>query len=125
MSGKVDTERGISGVDFAKLAAAVLLAAAGVFQFFYFAELPAGWRWILLLLLAGSALALAAFTERGRPAREFLAEAHFELRKVVWPTRQETIQTTLVITVVVIIVAFILWVIDSILAWAIRALLGA
>lgn len=125
MSGKVDTERGTTGGEVAKLGAALLLAAAGVFQFFYFADLPAGWRWILLLILAGSALALAAFTERGRPAREFVAEARFELRKVVWPTRQETVQTTLVITVVVIVVAIVLWLIDSILAWAIRALLGA
>lgn len=125
MSGKVDTERVRTGGELAKLALAAMLAAAAVFQFFYFSGLPVGWRWILLLVLAGGAMTLAALTERGRPAREFLAEARFELRKVVWPTRQETVQTTLVITVVVIVVAIILWLIDSILAWAIRALLGA
>lgn len=125
MSSKVDSERTRTGTELLKLSAAVVLAAAGVFQFFYFADLPSGWRWVLLLVLAGGALGVAAFTERGRPAREFLAEAQFELRKVVWPTRQETVQTTLVISAVVMVVAIILWVIDSILAWAIRALLGA
>ncbi|MDW8479965.1 MAG: preprotein translocase subunit SecE [Xanthomonadales bacterium] len=125
MSGKMEGARAATAGDWLKLGLAAVLAAAGVGQFFYFAGLPAGWRWVALLVCVAAAGALALFSDRGRPAREFLSEAHFELRKVVWPTRQETLQTTLVIVVVVIVVAIVLWVIDSILAWGIRALLGA
>jgi preprotein translocase subunit SecE len=57
--------------------------------------------------------------------REFVAESHFELRKVVWPTRQETTQTTLVIFVVVAIVSLLLFLFDSILVWIFGMLFGS
>ena len=55
----------------------------------------------------------------GTALRDFLVESNFELRKVVWPTRQETIQTTLVIMVVVVILSILLGLIDITLKWAI------
>ena len=61
------------------------------------------------------ALAIAAFTALGRRARNFIAESQFEMRKVVWPTRDETIKTTGIIIVVVIILSLLLGLIDLIL----------
>jgi preprotein translocase subunit SecE len=67
------------------------------------------------------ALALAAFlalqTQKGRDALEFAKEARTEIRKVVWPTRQETVQTTLIVMVFVVIIALFLWGVDALLVW--------
>ena len=68
------------------------------------------------MVLAG---AIGYFTRAGMALRDFLVESNFELRKVVWPTRQETIQTTLVIMVVVVILSILLGLIDITLKWAI------
>jgi preprotein translocase subunit SecE len=61
------------------------------------------------------ALAIGAFTGPGRKARNFIAESQFEMRKVVWPTRDETLKTTLVIIAVVIVLSLLLGLIDLIL----------
>jgi preprotein translocase subunit SecE len=68
--------------------------------------------------------AVFALTAKGRVAREFFSESLFELRKVVWPTRQETRKTTVVILIVVVIVSLILSFFDLIISWLIRLLLG-
>jgi preprotein translocase subunit SecE len=102
-------------LNIAKLLLAVLVLVGGVFAFYYFSDAPQGWRVLGILAAVGVAIAIAAFTSQGRAARHYMAESQFELRKVVWPTRQETIQTTLVVIVVVIILSIILWLIDMLL----------
>lgn len=102
-------------LDIAKLTAAVALVLGAVFAFYWFEDVSWAVRTVGVILAIGAAIALAAFTNFGGRARHFLSESQFELRKVVWPTRQETVQTTIVIMVVVLIIALILWVIDMIL----------
>ncbi len=65
------------------------------------------------------ALIVFAFTTPGRSTREFLVESQFELRKVVWPSRETTLRTTGVVIVVVIILSLLLGLIDVILKWAV------
>jgi preprotein translocase subunit SecE len=78
-----------------------------------------------MIVAVVAALGIMSLTGLGRRAREFLSESQFELRKVVWPTRQETVQTTIVIIVVVMIISIILWLIDLFLGWVIlEKLLG-
>ncbi|HEV2614180.1 MAG TPA: preprotein translocase subunit SecE [Gammaproteobacteria bacterium] len=80
---------------------------------------------LLWNLVAGLiVLGVASFTQKGKRAWNFAKEARVELRKVVWPTRQETIQSTVMIMVVVIITALFLWGVDSILLWAIGFVTG-
>src|SRR5579883_3079773 len=76
---------------------------------------------VVKLVLAALVLAaaIAAFTAPGRTVREFLRETQFEMRKVVWPTREETARTTIVVIVVVIALSVILGLIDVLLKWAI------
>lgn len=105
-----------------KLLLAVLVLAAGIGAFYYYAEQTTLVRVIGLLLAGGVAIAIALQTEPGRKAWEFLLESRNEIRKVVWPTRKETLQTTLVVIIVVIIVAIILWLLDTFLLWAVRSL---
>jgi preprotein translocase subunit SecE len=77
-----------------------------------------------MLALFGAAVGVFMLTSKGRDTREFFSETRFELRKVVWPTRQETQRTTGLIIVVVIIISLILALFDLIISTGIRALLG-
>ncbi len=80
----------------------------------------------LLLLLASIAAALAALyrTMIGQTLWSHVQGARVELRKVVWPTRQESLQTTLVIAIFVLIVALMMWLLDTALLAAVQALTG-
>jgi len=105
------------------LTAAVLLAGA-VVAFYYFGDQSLLLRVIGLLVVGGVATAVAFQTEKGRETWEFMRESRTELRKVVWPTRKETLQTTLIVMAVVALTAIILWFLDGLLAWIVRLLLG-
>lgn len=106
-------------MDTLKLIAAALLLIAGVVGYYWFADVSGPVRAVAMIGVMILALVIAAFTGPGRQARNFIGESQFELRKVVWPTRQETIQTTIVILIVVIILSIILWLIDMFLGWVI------
>jgi preprotein translocase subunit SecE len=121
MNTKVDQQPVPTGgaADTAKLALSLVLLVAGVFAYYYFDQYSPAVRGVAMLGIVVVALLLAAFTGVGRTAREFLSESQFELRKVVWPTKQETIQTTIAVGIVVVVLSIILWIIDMILGWAI------
>jgi preprotein translocase subunit SecE len=72
-------------------------------------------------LLAGW---VASTTERGGAFWNLVKGSRTEIRKVVWPTRQETTQTTVIVVVFVFVAALILWALDSLLGWAASFVLG-
>ncbi len=112
--------------DYVKYAVALLFAAAGFVGYRYFADWPDALR--ATLAVAGLALGAVFFaftTAKGAVAREYLSETRFELRKVVWPTRQETLRGTGVIIVVVIIISLLLALIDFLIGAGVRGLLGS
>jgi preprotein translocase subunit SecE len=119
------TETGVGdGVDNAKLVASILLVLAGIVAF-YMLHAQADWlRW--LAVVAGVALAIVVFgsSARGRTFWQFMSDARQELRKVVWPTRQETTTTTAVVFGFVIIAGLFFWGLDVFLSWATRLLSG-
>ena len=102
-----------------KLLAAGALILSALVAFYVFANHSLLVRVIGLLAAAGAAVAIALKTEVGAEALEFTQGARAELRKVVWPTRDETIRTTGVIIAVVIIISLILGLIDLILKWVV------
>lgn len=111
--------------DYVKYAVALLLAAAGFAGYRYFAEWPDALRATLAVVgMALGAVFVAFTTAKGALAREYLAETRFELRKVVWPERQETLRGTGVIILVVIIISLLLALIDLIIGAGVRGLLG-
>ncbi|MHB1513846.1 MAG: preprotein translocase subunit SecE [Acidiferrobacter sp.] len=99
-------------VDKLKLTAAMMLLASGVVGYYVLSNEPELWR--VVALLAGATLAVATVmqTPTGRSAWTFVKEARVELSKVIWPTRKETVQTTLVVIVLVVLVAMFLWIVD-------------
>ena len=104
------------------VAGALLLAGIGGFH--YFADQSLLFRVIGLLFIVAAVAAVALQTERGRIGWEFVRDARTEVRKVVWPTRRETLQTTGIVIVMVGLVALMLWALDSLLGWLVRLLLG-
>ena len=124
MNSKVEQTRAASAGDIVKYALAILLVAAGVFAFYWFGEWPLPVRGLAVIggLIAGTIVFLTSF--KGAQTREFLAESRFELRKVVWPTRQEAGRATLMIIVAVIVISLILAGLDLIIQAAVQWFLG-
>jgi preprotein translocase subunit SecE len=118
------TEESGSGLDTAKLLVVVALLVAGVYGFYSFADQALWVRLIGLLVVVGAAVFVALQTAVGRSIWQFATDSRTEVRKVVWPTRQETLQTLLIITVAVLLTALFLWLVDSLLFSIVRYLTG-
>jgi preprotein translocase subunit SecE len=126
LTSKTLPTQSASGGDIVKYALALLLAAAGLFAFYWFeGQWPTGVRVLAVVagLVAGGLSFMA--TAKGAQAREFLAESRFELRKVVWPTRQETTRTMWVVIVAVIVLSLILAGFDVVIQAGVKWLLGS
>jgi preprotein translocase subunit SecE len=108
--------------DTVKLVIAILLVIAGVAGFYLLANQAAWLRW--LAVVAGIVLGavVIAFSRYGTELKQFIAAARVELRKIVWPNRQETGMTTLVVLGFVLIAGLFFWGLDVVLAWATQAL---
>jgi len=117
-------EAGATGLDTVKLVAAAVLLVVGIYGFYYFAAYSTLLRVVGLLVVGGVAAAVALQTEQGRRLWQFAGDSRTEVRKVVWPTRQETLQTTLVVIVMVLILGIILWLFDMVLMGILRFLTG-
>jgi preprotein translocase subunit SecE len=118
------TEAGATGLDTVKLVAAAILLIAGIYGFYHFAAYSTLLRVVGLLAIGGVAAAIALQTDQGRRLWQFAGDARNEVRKVVWPTRQETLQTTLIVIVMVLILGIILWLFDMMLMSILRFLTG-
>jgi preprotein translocase subunit SecE len=119
-----NTEETGSGMDTIKLLVVVVLLVAGVYGFYSFADQPLWVRLAGLLVVIGAAAFVALQTAMGRTVWQFAADSRTEVRKVVWPSRQETLQTLLIITIAVLVTALFLWGVDSVLFSIVRALTG-
>lgn len=122
MNSKLET--GNSKLDTVKLLAAIMLLGAGIVAFYYYAEYSLLGRVVGLLVVAGIAVAIGLQTEIGHTTWQFVQESRTEVRKVVWPTRTETTQTTLVVMAMVLLVGILLWLLDMFLLWAVQLLTG-
>ena len=110
--------------DKVKLAVAVLIVIAGVAGYYVLADQAAWMRWLSVIASLVLAAVVVAFSRYGSEFRRFVELARIELRKIVWPTRQETLQTTLVVFGFVIVAGIFFWLLDLALAWATKALTG-
>ena len=113
-----------SRFDVIKWVVVALIVSVGVFGDSYFSAEPVLYRAIALVVLGIVAAFVALQTSKGKAFWSLLKEARIEIRKVVWPTRQETTQTTMIVVAVVLVMALILWGLDSLLGWIVSQFIG-
>ncbi len=111
-------------LDWLKWLVAVLLLVAGIVANYYYSYQPWPLRLLGWLFLLAIVTAVVLQTYQGKQALNFARESRMELRKVVWPTYQETVQTTLFVAAMVLVLGLILWGVDGILMWLIGWLTG-
>jgi len=111
-------------LDTVKLILALGVLVGGLVAFHHYADAPKLARVGGIVAAVGVAAGLVALTDKGRLLIGFLRDAQIEVRKVVWPTRQETTQTTIVVMVVVELFAFLLWLLDLALGGLVQLIIG-
>ena len=111
-------------LDWLKWLIIAVILVAGIAANTFYSDVAWALRAAVGIVVFAGLLFIAAQTAVGHHAWNFIKGSRGELRKVVWPTRQETIQTTIIVAVMVVIVAILLWGIDSFLIWAISWLTG-
>jgi preprotein translocase subunit SecE len=111
-------------MDTAKIVLAVAAVIAGVFGFYFFDQSPTVVRFVCVL--AGLLIAVGAMwsTVSGTRFRAFALESIEETKKVVWPSRKETLQTTGIVFAFCVITAIFLWVVDASLLYLVQLLMG-
>ena len=122
MSGNTETTN--TPLNALKWLLAVAFAGGAIVGNQMYAEVGLLYRILGVVALMLVALGVAALTAQGKAFLVLLKEANIERRKVVWPTRQETTQTTMIVVAVVILMSLVLWGVDSLLSWLISLLLG-
>ncbi|MBT3064166.1 MAG: preprotein translocase subunit SecE [Candidatus Thiodiazotropha sp.] len=113
-----------SSLDTAKLVLAVGIIVGGIYAFYYLDSYSQLLRVLGLLALVAVAALITYQTAVGRTVWEFASASRIEVRKVVWPSRQETVQTTLIVFVMVLIMGIVLWLFDMMLGAILKALTG-
>lgn len=110
--------------DWPRWVVVVTLLLAGIVANHYYSGISMPLRllvWFAVLVVAGI---IGSTTKTGQWVVQFFKDSRLEMRKVVWPTRQETMQTTMVVAAMVVILAMILWGVDAVLVWLIGTLTG-
>lgn len=113
-----------SRLDWSKWIVVAVIVAGAVWGNLHYALSPLLYRAIALMFAAAGALVMAAQTSQGAAFVDLARAARTEIRKVVWPTRQEATQTTLVVVAVVLVTSLVLWGLDTFLGWLASKLIG-
>jgi len=114
-----------AGADTVKLIAAICLVLGGIVAFYVLKSRPEAWMsWVAMFGGIVLGILVFAFSGNGRTFWAFVLESRVELRKVFWPTRQETFTTTLVVLVFVVIASTFFWLLDLMLASVTRFFTG-
>ncbi|NQY37695.1 MAG: preprotein translocase subunit SecE [Alteromonadaceae bacterium] len=119
------TEDQASGsLDFLKWAVVIILLVGSIAGNYIYGEQSVVIRAVAVVVAVSIAGLVAMQTEKGRVAVSFAKESRTEIRKVVWPTRQEAIQTTGIVLVVTLIMSLLLWGLDAVLFWFVGLITG-
>jgi preprotein translocase subunit SecE len=124
MNAKSDTSSLSSPLDKVKVFLAIAILVAGVAGYYIYETAPTVLRVAGVVFSLAVAIAVFMTSDVGRELWRFIQGSRVELRKVVWPNRQETVQTTLVIIFFVVIMGIFFWLLDMFLMWATRLLTG-
>jgi preprotein translocase subunit SecE len=120
------TETSESGaLDILKLLIAAALLVGGVFGYYWYVEWMLALRVLLVLGGLAACIGVAATSTQGQRVWAFIQGSRIEIRKVVWPTKQETTQTAIAVFIFTLIMALFFWALDSGLLWLTRTLVGS
>ena len=111
-------------MDTVKMLLSIAILLGSIVSYYAFAEWHVVVRVLMVLLGVVLAGVVLYTTELGSSWFRYLSHTKKEVRQVVWPTRKETVQTTLIVVVAVIIVGIFLWLIDMFFLWAVKLLTG-
>lgn len=114
----------ISVADITKQVLSVVFLVLGIVGFYYFSDVLLVYRVISLLVVFSGVLFLLSTTGGGKKILLFILESKLELNRVIWPTREETARTTMLVFAMVFVVGFLLWMLDTFLFWGVRLLTG-
>ena len=115
-----------SGVlDILKLLIAAGTLVGGLYGYYYYIEVSLPLRVLMVLGGLAAGIGIAMTSTQGRRLWAFVQGARIEIRKVIWPTKQETTQTAIAVFVFTLIMALFFWGLDSFLLWLTRTLVGA
>ncbi len=118
-----DSESGV--LDIVKLLVAAGALVGGLFAYYYYIEISLPLRVLMVLGGTVAGVAIALTSTQGKRLWAFIQGSRIEIRKVVWPTRQETTQTAIAVFVFTLIMALFFWALDSFLLWLTRTLVGS
>lgn len=122
MNSKADT--GATALDTLKLVVAAGVLVGGLVAYYYYADVAVVIRAVGVLVALGLAAVIVLQASQGKALLRFVMAARVELRKVVWPTREETIQTTVAVMIFTLIMGLFFWFLDMFLLWFTRLLTG-
>ena len=114
-----------SFIDTIKLLLSAAVLFSGLFSYYYYLQVSLPLRVLMVLagLFFGTAIAMTSF--QGKQLFSFIQSSRIEIRKVVWPTNQETSQTTMAVFVFTLVMGIFFWGLDSFLLWLTRTLVGS
>jgi preprotein translocase subunit SecE len=121
---EVQTPPGASGKDTALITLSILILCVGIGAFYWYDDQALPFRIAMVVAGLGLGAALAWFSWYGREFWQFAQASRIELRKVVWPSRDETVKTTYVVFIFAIVMGLFFWGLDWVLTWLTRLLTG-
>ncbi|MDA3875506.1 MAG: preprotein translocase subunit SecE [Halothiobacillus sp.] len=124
MSEKAVEPSSSSGLESVKIGLAIILLVGGVVAFYLLGKEPLFMRVGALVVAMLAAAGVLYTTNVGKSIWQFAFDSRVEVRKMVWPSRQETTQTTLVVVLLIVVIGLFLWGVDSLLAWIVRNIAG-
>jgi len=124
MTTQTETSQG-GALDVIKLLIAAAVILGGLYSYYYYqAELALPLRVLMVLVATGAGIGIAMISTQGRRLWHFIQGSRIEIRKVIWPTRQETTQTAIAVFVFTLVMAVFFWLLDSGLLWLTRQFVG-
>lgn len=122
MSAQAEEVTSVS--DIVKLVISSILVVVGLAAFYSLPDIPLLYRVLALILVLVSSVAISFATAKGRSVWGFFLEAKQEFKRIVWPTKDEAVRTTLMVVLMVFIVGLLLWLLDMFLFWGVQSLMG-
>ena len=112
-------------LDIIKLLLAAGVLVGGLYSYYYFLEVSLPLRVLMVLGGTAAGITVGMTSTQGQRLWAFIQGARIEIRKVVWPTKQETTQTSIAVFIFTLIMALFFWGLDSFLLWLTRTLVGS